>query len=92
MARGAYRLREMHEKLNRSGLEFNEPWPYMPHLTIAKMDTTEEARKVLEEARLRWNEYKDSRTVRIESVTFVKGNGERWVDLGHIALAGQPSK
>ena len=92
VARGAYRLREMHEMLNRRGLEFKEPWPYMPHLTIAKMDTTEEARKVLEEARLRWKEYKDSRTVRIDSVTFVKGSGERWVDLGHIALGGQASK
>jgi 2'-5' RNA ligase len=92
VARGAYRLREMHEKLNVRGLEFKEPWPYMPHLTIAKMDTPEEAREVLEEARLRWKEYKDSRTVRIESVTFVKGSGERWVDLGHIALGGQPTK
>jgi 2'-5' RNA ligase len=92
VARGAYRLREMHEKLNHGGLKFKEPWPYMPHLTIAKMDTVEEARKVLEVARQRWSEYKDSRIVRIESVTFVKGSGERWVDVGHIALSGQSTK
>jgi 2'-5' RNA ligase len=86
VARGAYRLREMHEKLNRGGLEFKEPWPYMPHLTIAKMDTTEEALKVLDVARRRWSEYNDTRTVQIGAVTFVKGTGERWVDLGTIKL------
>jgi 2'-5' RNA ligase len=92
VARGAYRLRELHDKLNRGGLEFNEPWPYMPHLTIAKMDTIEEARKVLEVARKRWSEYKDARTVRIQSLTFVKGSGERWVDLGEVALGGETAK
>jgi 2'-5' RNA ligase len=92
VARGAYRLRELHEKLNRRGLEFKEPWPYMPHVTIAKMDTIEEARKILEEARRRWAEYKDSRTVRIESVTLVKGSGERWVNLGTLRLGGESTK
>jgi 2'-5' RNA ligase len=89
VARGAYRLRELHDKLNRGGLEFKEPWPYMPHLTIAKMDTIEEARKVLEVARQRWSEYHESRTVRIKSLTLVKGSGERWVDLGNLALGGE---
>jgi 2'-5' RNA ligase len=92
VARGAYRLRELHEKLNRGGLEFKEPWPYMPHVTIAKMDAIEEARKILEVARHRWAEYKDSRTVRIESVTLVKGSGERWVNLGTLTLGGQSTK
>ncbi len=86
VARGAYRLRELHEKLNRNALFFEEPWPYMPHLTIAKMDTEEEARKVLEIARRRWSAYTGPRTVRIESLNFVKGVGERWVDLANTPL------
>ena len=92
VARGAYRLRELHDQLNSRGLEFKEPWPYMPHLTIAKMDTTEEARKVLEVARQRWSEYHESRTVRIQSLTLVKGSGERWVDLGNLALGGETAR
>lgn len=86
VARGAYRMRELHDKLNRDVLAFDEPWPYMPHLTIAKMDQAEEARKVLGIARLRWREYAGPREARIESLTFVKGTGERWVDLAEARL------
>src|SRR5580704_11949279 len=85
VARGAYRMRELHDRLNRGGLQFNEPWPYMPHLTIVKGDTEEE-----EIARQRWSGYTGSRTVRIASLTFVKGNGERWVDLATVSLSGLP--
>jgi len=86
VARSAYRMRELHDKLNHGALQFAEPWPYMPHLTIAKMDTMEEARKVLAISQARWRDYSDTRTVRIASVTFVKGIGERWVDLAEKAL------
>ncbi len=89
VARGAYRMRELHDRLNRGGLEFKEPWPYMPHLTIVKMDTVEEASKVVEISRRRWREYKDHRTVRIESLTLVKGTGERWVNLANVVLQGE---
>ena len=92
VARGAYRMRELHDKLNIRGLEFKEPWPYMPHLTIAKMDTLEEARKVVEVARQRWRNYKDARSVRVTSLTLVKGTGERWVDLAPVRLGGEASK
>jgi 2'-5' RNA ligase len=88
VARGAYRLRELHERLNQDALYFKEPWPYMPHLTIAKMDTIEEAGKVLEIARQRWQRYEGLRTVRIESLTFVKGIGERWLDVAETPLGG----
>ena len=90
VARGAYRMRELHDLLNRDALAYEEPWPYMPHLTIVKADTVEEAQKVEVIARQRWSAYTDSRTVRIDSLTFVKGNGERWVDLATLPLIGVP--
>ncbi len=86
VARGAYRMRELRDKLNRDALRFDEPWPYMPHLTIAKMDTVEEADKVLEIARRRWQAYTGPRSVAIQSLTLVKGNGERWVDVAKMRL------
>ena len=88
VARGAYRMRELHDLLNRDALQYEEPWPYMPHLTIVKGDTAEEAQKVEEIARQRWSAYTGPRTVRIGSLTFVKGNGERWVDLATVPLSG----
>lgn len=89
VAYGAYRMRELHDEFNRDGLEFCEPWPYMPHLTIVKADTFEEARKVLDVARCRWDCFKDGRKIRIDTITFVKGNGERWLDLAPVPL-GKP--
>jgi 2'-5' RNA ligase len=86
VAHGAYRLRELHDHLNQGALRFNEPWPYMPHLTIVKMDTVAEARKVVELARPRWDCCEDSRRIKIDKIIFVKGVGERWIDLAEIPL------
>jgi 2'-5' RNA ligase len=92
VARAAYRMRELHDRFNRDALSFKEPWPYMPHLTIAKMDTIDEAQRVLEVARQRWRAYDGPRTVKIESITFVKGIGERWLDVAETSLAGVTAK
>jgi len=86
VAYGAYRIRELHDSLNQGTLQCNEPWPYMPHLTIVKMDTVDEARKVIRLARPRWDKCEDSRRIRIDSITFVKGMGERWINLASIPL------
>ncbi len=86
VARGAYRMREMHDLLNRGALDYQEPWTYMPHLTIVKGDTEDEAQKVEVIARERWKAYSGPRSARIDSLTFVKGNWERWVDLATVPL------
>ena len=92
VAHGAYRIRELHDHLNNGSLLYSEPWPYMPHLTIVKLDTIDEARKVIGLARPRWDRCEDSRKIRIDSLTFVKGNGERWMDLATIPLEGKKAK
>ncbi|MBV8458698.1 MAG: 2'-5' RNA ligase family protein [Acetobacteraceae bacterium] len=86
VAYGAYRMRELHDQFNVNGLEFCEPWPYMPHLTIVKADTQSEAEQVLDLARHRWENFKDGRKIRIDSITFVKGSGDRWVDVAPLPL------
>jgi 2'-5' RNA ligase len=88
VAHGAYRMRELHDLLNQDALAYEEPWPYMPHLTIAKTDTVDEAQKVEVIARQRWQASMVTRTVRLHSLTFVKGNGERWLDLETVPLSG----
>ena len=92
VAYGAYRMRELREEANDGVLEFCEPWPYMPHLTIVKMDTVEEASKVVEFARQRWDQFKDGRRIPIDSLTFVKGNGERWLDVATLPLGGDDAE
>lgn len=87
LARAAYRMRELHDRLNTGPLHADEPWPYMPHLTIAKMDTQEQSVRVLEEARCRWDQYSLTRTVVIEELTFVRQAGpDRWADIAPVPL------
>src|ERR1700691_1049127 len=45
---GAAHMSELHSKLSTEALAFEEPWPYIPHLTIAKMGAEPAARKAFE--------------------------------------------
>src|SRR5277367_2674948 len=53
----------LHRKLNTEALEFKEEWPYIPHLTIAKMGGEPAAQTAFEIARQRWSEYAGSRRI-----------------------------
>jgi hypothetical protein len=84
---GATRMIELHSKLNTEALAFKEEWPYIPHLTIAKMSTEQAARTAFEIARERWAQYTDSRRILLEKLTFVREEVEHcWVDLAPVPL------
>jgi hypothetical protein len=51
------------------------------------MDSEQQAGKVLEVAAGRWRSYTGPRTVTIDSLTLVKGSGERWVNIATAPLA-----
>jgi 2'-5' RNA ligase len=87
VAHAAVCMQEAHDRLNRDGVCCTEELPYIPHLTIAKMGTEEQAWKAFEIARRRWANYKGSRHIALEEVTFVRENDtNRWVDLGTMTL------
>lgn len=87
VAHAAYKMRELHDRLNTGPFLFDEPWPYMPHLTIIKSEAPEDAQEVLASIRQRWAEYRGPRRVRIEELTFVRQTqGPRWDDLAPILL------
>lgn len=88
VAFAAYRLRELHDRLNRNALAHDEQWPYMPHLTIVKVDSLVDASCALEIARHRWARFDQPRKVRIEELTFVReGDSQNtWVDLAPVRL------
>ena len=84
VAHAAIRMQELHDRLNRDGVCCTEELPYIPHLTIAKMGTEEQAWKAFEMARRRWAKYAGSRHIALEELTFVRENEtNRWVDLAH---------
>lgn len=90
VARGAYKLRELHDRLNVEGLRTDEQWPYMPHLTIVKMATLSQAQQALLVSRERWDDFGLPERVLVDELTFVReGEHNRWVDLATLRL-GQP--
>lgn len=83
----ASRMCELHGKLNTGDLQFQEEWPYIPHLTIVKMSTEPPARTAFEIARQRWEDYPGSRRILLEKLTFVREDAHnRWVDLAPVVL------
>ncbi len=88
---GAYRMRELHDRLNTAELWAAEQWPYMPHLTIVKMADLEDAVATLQRARQRWSHYHGPRRLLVDRLTFVRESREQlqWIDLAPIPLGGR---
>ncbi|HTR66546.1 MAG TPA: 2'-5' RNA ligase family protein, partial [Terriglobales bacterium] len=83
----AYRMRELHDRLNRGALLNREEWNYMPHLTIAKMSTEEQAQHAYLVARRKWTRYEGSRCIQVRALTFVREEAaNHWVDLAGLPL------
>jgi 2'-5' RNA ligase len=85
-----YKMRELHDRLNVNGLACPEQWPYMPHLTVVKMTTLEQARHAYHVSLERWASYSGPNRITVDQLTFVReGEQNHWVDLAPIPL-GKP--
>jgi len=82
----AYRMRELHDRLCGRGLRCEESWPYIPHLTILKTETDEQARAACVVARERWAQFPGKRQVHVEELMFVRENGGGWQDVAPLPL------
>jgi 2'-5' RNA ligase len=86
VARAAYRMRELHDKLNAGPLACAEEFPYMPHLTIVKVTTAEQAEQAYTMARERWEHFNGNRKIEIKELSFVREQEKGWVDLAGVPL------
>src|SRR5271165_5442644 len=84
--RAAYRMRELHDQLCGRGLRCDESWPYIPHLTILKTESNEQASAALTLARERWAQFTGTRQVQVEELMFVRENGSCWQDVAPVLL------
>jgi 2'-5' RNA ligase len=89
VAQGAEAMRALHDRLDAAVLQCHEQWPYVPHLTVAKMATETQVQQAFALAQAQWATYPGPRHVLIEHLTFVgEGqDGQPWVDLAPIPLA-----
>jgi 2'-5' RNA ligase len=89
VAHAATRVCDLHGQLNTHALAHVEEWPYIPHVTIAKMPSEPAAEHALQIARERWQEYAGSRRILLDRLTFVREDAVNcWVDLAPVPLGG----
>ncbi len=87
---GFTELARMHQALNAGCLTCQEPHTYHPHVTVVQELAPEDVLNAAQFARWRWSEFKHSRTVRVDRLTFVQNTIENsWTDLAMLDL-GSP--
>jgi 2'-5' RNA ligase len=87
VAHAAYRLRELHDRLNTQALAAQEEWPYMPHLTIVKLGSEDLAQAAYIFSRDRWAQFAGGRQIPVNELTFVREQEQnRWMDLAGVPL------
>jgi 2'-5' RNA ligase len=90
---GAGELRKLHAAMNADGLQFRDPFPYHPHITLAQELLHENVAGVHELATRRWREYSGSRTFPAAEAVFVQNSLDNcWIDLAAYSLGGSPVK
>ena len=84
---GAADLRRMHAAMNAGVLQFEEPFPYYPHITLAQEIPQPEVRAIYEVAQRRWREYRGRGVFRAERTVFVRNTlNNCWIDLAEYRL------
>jgi 2'-5' RNA ligase len=87
---GRKTLLDLHRSLNTCDLQFDEPYPYHPHVTLAQDLAIEDVQAAQELAVRRWREYRYSRRYSVEQLAFVQNQRNCWVDLAEYDLRGIP--
>jgi 2'-5' RNA ligase len=84
---GAAQLRQMHAAMNAGPLEFPEPFPYHPHITLAQELPHDQVAGAQHLAERRWREFTGKRRFRADRATFVQNSlGNCWIDLAEYPL------
>jgi 2'-5' RNA ligase len=90
---GAPELRQVHQGVNTGPLEFQEPFVYHPHITLAQELPREEVAATTELAQRLWREYTGPRRFAADHAAFVQNSlGNCWIDLAEYSLGGSPVK
>lgn len=90
---GASELRRMHVAMNTGSLQFRDPFPYHPHITLAQELPPENVEATSELAHRLWREFSGPRCFRVEHAVFVQNSlSNCWIDLAEYSLGDSPVK
>lgn len=87
VGRGRAELESLHQKLNTGRIQFQEPFQYHPHVTLAQDLEPGTVAQAGETAIRRWREFKGRRDFLIDQLTFVQNTlSNCWIDLQGLTL------
>jgi 2'-5' RNA ligase len=87
LGQGAEEMFRFHAAMNSQALEFDEPFAYHPHITLAQEIPPGEVVAVNRKAKELWDAYEGPRSFRAERTTFVQNTlGNCWIDLAEASL------
>jgi 2'-5' RNA ligase len=88
LARGSRELRDLNRALNAGPLEYEEVFPYHPHITLAQQLHADDAAWMASLARERWAHYDGPRGFLLSSLSFVQNVAPGvWADVAALPLA-----
>ena len=88
---GQDELDSLHRKLSTDSLEFDEPFPFHPHITLAQNFDLGTVAERFEIANASWNSYAGPREYLLDRVVFVQNTENNcWIDLRSFSLRGLP--
>jgi 2'-5' RNA ligase len=91
VGQGAEQLRQLHAALNTGPLEFDEPFEYHPHITLAQDLQPQDVEQVAGRARRAWAGLRPPRRFLVETATFVQNTLPNvWLDLETFTLKAVP--
>lgn len=89
---GQRELEELHCKFATDALDFDEPYPFHPHITLAQNFETGTVDERVRQAQAQWDVYIGPREFLLDKVVFVQNSSNNcWIDLKTFCLQGLPS-
>ena len=86
---GGRHLRSIYDVLNSGALNASDPWPYLPHLTLATLPDATHTEAAFAQAAAQWNTYTGDREFILSEATLVREESpDRWTDIESVNLGG----
>lgn len=88
---GQHEIERLHLDLATHALDYNEPYPFHPHVTLAQNFDLGTVEARFEEAQARWKSYGGPREFLLDRLVFVQNTDNKcWIDLRAFELQGLP--
>jgi hypothetical protein len=91
LSAGMHELSSLHDKMATGAFEFDEPYPFHPHITLAQNFDVATVDERYQLAKSEWERYQGPKEFLLDRLVFVQNSVNNcWVDLRSFPLLGMP--